>query len=85
LSRRAQLDLQEKYFSGFESSGIETAKPEKFFAYRKRRPERPPAGKIACHTKTPNSNGRGGLAWTAESMSGETRTPREVEAVNCAS
>jgi hypothetical protein len=27
------------------------AKPEKFVAYRKRRPERPPAGKIAKHTK----------------------------------
>jgi hypothetical protein len=27
------------------------AKPENFVAYRKRRPERPPAGKIACHTK----------------------------------
>jgi len=40
-----------RYFSGFASSRIETAKPEKFVAYRKRRPERPPAGKIACHTK----------------------------------
>ena len=26
------------------------AKPEKLIAYRKRRPERPPAGKIACRT-----------------------------------
>jgi hypothetical protein len=64
---KAQLDLQEVSFSGILSSGIETAKPEKFSAYReglvqgrelssirgsaRRRPERPPAGKIACHTK----------------------------------
>jgi len=27
------------------------AKPEKLAACRKRRPERPPAGRIACHTK----------------------------------
>jgi hypothetical protein len=51
LSSRAQLDLQGGYFSGFGSSVMETAKAEKFVAYRKRRPERPPAGKIACHTK----------------------------------
>jgi hypothetical protein len=32
------------------SSGA-AQKAEKLFAYRKRRPERPPAGTIACHTK----------------------------------
>ena len=45
LSRRAQLDLQEGI-----SSALKSAEPEKLVAYRRRRPERPPAGTIACHT-----------------------------------
>jgi len=35
-----------RYFCGFVSSGIETPKPEKFVAYRRRRPERPPEGEL---------------------------------------
>jgi hypothetical protein len=42
LSRRAQLDLQEGI-----SSALKSAEPEKLVAYRRRRPERPPAGTIA--------------------------------------
>jgi hypothetical protein len=48
---RVLLDLEEGVYSSFLSCGLETAKPEKFAASRKRRPERPPAGTIACHTK----------------------------------
>jgi hypothetical protein len=40
-----------RYSSGFVFRRHRSAKPEKFVAYRKRRPERPPAGKIACRTK----------------------------------
>jgi hypothetical protein len=32
--------------------GAQVQKPENFAAHRKRRPERPPAGKIACRTKS---------------------------------
>jgi hypothetical protein len=39
------------YFSDFVFRSHPAAKPEKFVAYRKRQPERPPAGTIACHTK----------------------------------
>ena len=41
------------------SSGA-AQKAEKLFAYRKRRPERPPAGTIACHTKRPKRRYRVG-------------------------
>jgi hypothetical protein len=44
---------------GFVYSHGAVLKPEEFFAYRKRRPERPPAGKIACHTKFGDSSRRG--------------------------
>src|SRR5580698_4321191 len=37
------------------SAFIETAKADRFVAYRGRRPERPPAGRIACHTKNAES------------------------------
>ena len=43
-----------RYFSGFVFRRHLAAKPEKFVAYRKRRPERPPAGKIACRTNGQN-------------------------------
>ena len=39
-----------RYFSGFVFRRHPAAKTEKFVAYRKRRPERPPAGTIACRT-----------------------------------
>jgi hypothetical protein len=38
-------------FFGFIYRQWAALKPEKFLPDRKRRPERPPAGKIACHTK----------------------------------
>jgi len=38
------------YFFGFLSFQHGNGEPEKFAAYRKRRPERPPAGTIACPT-----------------------------------
>jgi len=51
LSRRAALARQQGNFSDFVFLRDGTAKPEKLVAYRKRRPESPPAGKIACPTK----------------------------------
>jgi hypothetical protein len=38
-------------FFGFIYSHAAVPKSKKFVTYRIRRPERPPAGKIACHTK----------------------------------
>jgi len=43
-------------------------KPEKFFAYRKRRPKRPPAGKIACHTKSQSPEAAFQPACTVENL-----------------
>ena len=39
------------YFSGFCPQALQRRRPRKFVAHRRRRPERPPAGRIACHTK----------------------------------
>ena len=44
-SRSSHLLLRLRVFAG-----IPAGKPEKFVAYWKRRPERPPAGRIACRT-----------------------------------
>jgi hypothetical protein len=45
--------LQQMFYGIVYNQGS-VRKPEQFAAYRERRPERPPAGKIACHTKRAN-------------------------------
>jgi hypothetical protein len=46
LRRRCSSDLPRLFYATARGAVL---KPKKFFAYRKRRPERPPAGRIACH------------------------------------
>jgi hypothetical protein len=58
LSSRAHLEPHRGVFPRVASSGVETARPEKFVAYRRRRPERPPAGTIACRTNESGIMGR---------------------------
>ena len=51
-------------FFGFIYIQGAVLKPEKLLAYRKRRPERPPAGKIACRTKPRGEWGQPGSYWS---------------------